>query len=62
MEQDPDMTELAQKIYLAWMRDERWGNKLIQDPTRGTDRRPIGYFWAEVAARAVLKRTDGQST
>lgn len=55
--------ELAKVIMLACIQDERWGKPLLQDPTRGTDRRPVGYFWAEVAAkaaRAAMIAEEGQ--
>lgn len=43
---------LANAIYLAWMRDERWKNELFKNPERPDI--PICFFWAELAARAIL--------
>lgn len=41
---------LAKAIYLAWMKDERWGRADLAAASKNT---PVGFFWAEIAARAV---------
>lgn len=53
-----DEKTLAKTIYMAWMRDERFERKC-----RSFDMsdKPQSYFWAEVAARAVLEHMGDAS-
>lgn len=53
---DPACQEaaIARKIYTGWMTDERWRKAHLHPPEAPQDY-PIAYFWAELAARAVLR-------
>lgn len=50
--------ELANAIYRAWMNDERWTRMDLAIVAKGN---PMAYFWAEIAARAVLDALGEES-
>ena len=53
MDEDQKVKEMSSAIYKAWMRDERWRKAHLHPPQAPVDY-PIAYFWAELAAKAIL--------
>jgi hypothetical protein len=56
----PEANALARSIYLAWMNDERWQRMDLATVAKG---RPLAFFWADIAAKAVLayEQTGGKT-
>lgn len=50
--------EIAKRIYTTWMQDERWARLDLAEASKHT---PLGYFWAEIAAKAVVKAIKDDS-
>lgn len=46
--------EIAHRIYAAWQADSRWSHPMRVVNAEG-QQVPMEFFWAELAAKAVLK-------